>query len=178
MNRQYSRDDFLRLIDRLHAAFDRPALTTDIIVGFPGESDVAFDQTLDVAHRSRFIHIHAFPYSPRPGTAAARWKKQFVPSSVSDRRIDLLRQRAAEYSLAFRTTFVNESVQLLVERPQSGDSNPIRHGRCERYFDVHFEADAVATGDLVEVRIDRVTPTRTFGTMTSIISMGAENRSR
>src|SRR5439155_12579287 len=73
MNRQYTRDDFLRMIEQVHNAFDRPAITTDIIVGFPGESEDEFAQTLDVVDRVRFIHTHAFSFSPRPGTAAARW---------------------------------------------------------------------------------------------------------
>ncbi|MDB5303656.1 MAG: mtaB, partial [Phycisphaerales bacterium] len=78
MNRQYTRDDFLRMVDRVNNAFDRPALTTDVVAGFPGESDEEFNRTLEVVEAARFIHVHAFPYSPRPGTAAARWTKQFV----------------------------------------------------------------------------------------------------
>ena len=174
MNRQYTRGDFLDLVNRLHAAFDRPALTTDIIVGFPGESAAAFEQTLDVVDQSRFIHIHAFPYSPRPGTAAARWKRQFVSPAIAGRRIDLLRQKAGEFSLEFRSTFLNQTVQLLVERQPPEDSSLFRHGRCERYFDVHFESAEAATGDLVQVRIDRVTPTRTFGTLLNVISRAPE----
>jgi threonylcarbamoyladenosine tRNA methylthiotransferase MtaB len=168
MNRQYRREDFSRLIDRLYGAFDRPALTTDIIVGFPGETEDAFAQTLDIVQQAKFIHIHAFPFSPRPGTAAARWTSDFVRGPVVGERIDLLRSRAAECSFAMRTTFVNQMVQLLVEdqTPQAGGA--ARHGRCERYFDVHFEGESVSTGDLVNVRIDRVTPTRTFGTLHSI----------
>jgi threonylcarbamoyladenosine tRNA methylthiotransferase MtaB len=78
MNRQYGRDDFLRMVRRLTDAFDRPAITTDIIVGFPGETDDEFAATLDVVDRVRFIHTHAFSYSPRPGTAAARWARDFA----------------------------------------------------------------------------------------------------
>ncbi|MGD0770855.1 MAG: tRNA (N(6)-L-threonylcarbamoyladenosine(37)-C(2))-methylthiotransferase MtaB [Tepidisphaeraceae bacterium] len=181
MNRQYRRDDFLRLVDRLYSAFDRPALTTDVIVGFPGESEAAFQQTLDVVHHARFIHVHAFAFSPRPGTAAARWQRDFVRGPVVGRRIDLLRRHAGAFSLDFRSTFVNETVQLLVERERSAPG-VWRHGRCERYFDVHFENDstavgAAATGDLVDVRIDRVTPTRTFGTLVSIAANGPEHSS-
>ncbi len=166
MNRQYVRDDFLRLVDRLHAAFDRPALTTDIIVGFPGESDAAFDQTLEVVDRARFIHIHAFPFSARPGTAAARWQSSFVRGPIVNQRIDLLRLRAGAFSQDFRTAFVGQTVQVLVERERSTAGSSLHHGRCERYFDVHFESETVATGDLVDIQIDRVTPTRTFGTPT------------
>ncbi|HSU66751.1 MAG TPA: radical SAM protein, partial [Tepidisphaeraceae bacterium] len=87
MNRQYRRDDFLRMIDQVREAFDRPALTTDIIVGFPGESDAEFERTVEVVEHSRFIHVHAFPFSPRPGTAAARWKDQFVHGPAVNERI-------------------------------------------------------------------------------------------
>ena len=66
MNRQYTRDDFLRMIDRVHRIFDRPAITTDIIVGFPGETDHEFAQTLDVVDRVKFIHTHAFSFSRAP----------------------------------------------------------------------------------------------------------------
>jgi threonylcarbamoyladenosine tRNA methylthiotransferase MtaB len=166
MNRQYRRDDYLRMIDKVQAAFDRPAITTDIIAGFPGESDDDFRQTLDVARRARFIHIHAFPYSARPGTAAARWKTEFVAPQSANDRIEQLRDISRDFSREFRTAFIGNSVQLLVER-QEGESNSItlRHGRCERYFDVHFSDETVIAGDLVTVRIDRVTLDRTFGTL-------------
>jgi threonylcarbamoyladenosine tRNA methylthiotransferase MtaB len=178
MNRQYRRDDFLRLVDCLSSAFDRPALTSDVIVGFPGESDAAFQQTVDVVHRARFLHVHAFAFSPRPGTAAARWQRDFVRGPIVGRRIDLLRRHAAAFSLDYRSTFINQTVQLLVERERS-TPGPWRHGRCQRYFDVHFENHfaAAATGDLVDVRIDRVTPTRTFGTLVSIAAKGPEHSS-
>jgi threonylcarbamoyladenosine tRNA methylthiotransferase MtaB len=167
MNRQYKRDDFLRLVDRLYGAFDRPALTTDIIVGFPGESDSAFDQTVDVVNRARFIHIHAFPFSPRPGTAAARWHSSFIRGPIVNQRIDLLRHRADMFSLDFRSAFLNQTVQVLVERERTSACVGLRHGRCERYFDVHFESKNASAGDLISLRIDRVTPTRTFGSTIS-----------
>jgi threonylcarbamoyladenosine tRNA methylthiotransferase MtaB len=169
MNRQYSRDDFRRLVDRLNSAFDRPALTTDIIVGFPGETEAAFSDTVEIVDHSRFIHIHAFPFSPRPGTAAARWQDSFVRGQIGNQRIDFLRVKSNQFSLEFRTSFVSETVQVLVERQHSNAVADLHHGRCERYFDVHFESDAVAPGDLVTVRIDRVTPTRTFATMVSTV---------
>jgi threonylcarbamoyladenosine tRNA methylthiotransferase MtaB len=177
MNRQYTRDDFLRLIECIGSAFDRPALTTDIIVGFPGETDADFQQTLNVVERARFVHIHAFPFSPRPGTAAARWDRDFVRGPVVGWRLDLLGRRANEFSLAFRSTFIGQTVQLLVERDAAQRSAPgnVRHGRCERYFDVHFESETVEPGDLVDVRIDRATPTRTFGTLLAITAQRTEH---
>jgi len=170
MNRQYTRDDFLRMIDRVHGAFDRPALTTDVIVGFPGETDEGFERTVEVVDRAGFIHVHAFPFSPRPGTAAARWTGRFVRGPVVNDRVALLQRRADEHGFAFRRRFVGEVVEVLVERDDGprDDSNRISHGRCERYFDVHFDAPAVRPGDFVRVRVDAATPRRTHGTCLSV----------
>ncbi len=164
MNRQYDRTQFLDMVAMVYESFDRPAITTDIIAGFPGEADDDFAQTLDVVDRVRFIHTHAFPYSSRPKTAAARWTKQFVDSKVAGERIKVLHDRAADHSYQFRQQFVGETVALLVERG-TPDSSALRHGRCERYFEVHFESADVKTGDEVAVRIDSVTPTRTHGSV-------------
>lgn len=164
MNRQYTRDDFLRLVELVGEAFDRPALTTDIICGFPGETDAEFAQTLDVVDRARFIHIHAFTFSPRQGTAAARWRVGLVPPAVANARIHELRRRAAGASLAYRRGFVGQTVEVLVERDTSGAAD--RHGRCPRYFSVHFApVGPVGTGDAVRVRIDQADETETRGTM-------------
>jgi len=109
---------------------------------------------------------------PRPGTAAARWESDFVRGKTPAQRIQMLQKRAGAYSEAFRSTFVGQTVQLLVERNAGLDQ--ICHGRCERYFDVHFESDECQPGDLVEVRVDRVTPTQTFATMLRILARRAE----
>jgi threonylcarbamoyladenosine tRNA methylthiotransferase MtaB len=162
MNRQYTADDFRRMIDRVYATFDRPALTTDIIAGFPGETDDDFADTLAIVDHARFIHVHAFPFSPRPGTAAARWGADFVHGSITNQRIDALRARGEAHSLAFRQTFVHQTVNLLVERDTHANDS-IRHGRCERYFDVHFEGPTCRPGDFVTVRILRATAQRTIG---------------
>jgi threonylcarbamoyladenosine tRNA methylthiotransferase MtaB len=172
MNRQYTQADFLRMIDRVQTAFDRPALTTDIIVGFPGETDEEFGRTMEVVEHSQFIHIHAFPFSPRPGTAAARWDKDFVRGPIVGERMNQLARTARKHSHAFRGTFVNQMVELLVERGDAyrSDENhgtKIRHGRCERYFGVEFESESASTGDLVKVRVDRVMEDRTIGTLIS-----------
>jgi MiaB/RimO family radical SAM methylthiotransferase len=163
MNRQYTRDDFLKMIDRLHQAYDRPALTTDIIVGFPGETDEEFDRTLQVVAHAKFIHIHAFPFSPRPNTAAARWTQHFIHGPIVNDRINLLNHLSHQHSLSFRQSFLNKTTTILVER--RAPDEPTQHGRCDRYFDIHFDANDDLTGQSINVRIDKVTPTRTFGSL-------------
>jgi threonylcarbamoyladenosine tRNA methylthiotransferase MtaB len=166
MNRQYRRDEFLRMLDRVRRAFDRPALTTDIICGFPGECDGAFEQTLDIVRRAKFIHVHAFPFSPRPGTAAARWTDDRVPPAIAQARIEQLRQLALDHCQAYRRQFAGETVQVLVERPDATARElGLAHGRCPRYFDVHFHWPQARWGEPIDVRIDRITRTRTFGSV-------------
>jgi threonylcarbamoyladenosine tRNA methylthiotransferase MtaB len=165
MNRQYTRDHFLSMIERATAAFDRPALTTDVVVGFPGETDDEFQRTVEVVQAGGFIHIHAFPYSPRPGTAAARWTKQFVRGPVVNERIERLRDIAADQSLAFRSSFIGQTVEVIIERDSefAHANSRARHGRCERYFDVEIADGEFQPGQRVRARIAEVTRERTVG---------------
>jgi threonylcarbamoyladenosine tRNA methylthiotransferase MtaB len=160
MNRQYRRDDFLRMIDCVRAAFDRPAFTTDIIVAFPGESEHDFGQTLDLVDRVGFIHVHAFGFSPRPGTAAARWIERAVAPAVASQRIAMLVERATRNSLEFRRQFIGKTVQILVERPKHPT---LRFGRCERYFEVEVDDAGLRAGDVATVAIEAVETGRTVG---------------
>ena len=183
MNRQYASGDYLKTIQNLRDRFDRPAFTTDVIVGFPGETDDLFAQTLDLIRQVGFLHIHAFPFSPRQGTAAARWKKQFIHSQTITDRMHQLQQLSLSQSFTYRQQFLNQTAEILVERP-SGPDGPndqapsstrhqapstdlaLRHGRCERYFTIHFDppsGDPDLTGRLVRLKITRATPDRTFG---------------
>lgn len=163
MNRQYRRDDYLRMLDRVTDAFDRPALTTDVIAGFPGETDADFAATLEVVDRARFIHVHAFPFSARPGTAAARWGRQFVPAAVASERVATLKSRGEAHSEAFRRQFLGQTVEILVERPKHPTR---RHGRCERYFEVAVEdAAQLSAGQAVAVRVAEVDGRRTAGVL-------------
>jgi len=122
-----------------------------------------FERTVGVVDYAKFIHVHAFPFSPRPGTAAARWKDDFVHGPVMNERIGLLTELASRHSLAFRESFIGQSVNVLVER--RGEDEPMQHGRCERYFSVYFESEGELTGQSAKVRIDRVNQKRTFGTL-------------
>ncbi|MGB0715838.1 MAG: tRNA (N(6)-L-threonylcarbamoyladenosine(37)-C(2))-methylthiotransferase MtaB [Phycisphaerae bacterium] len=170
MNRQYTRDDFDAMIDRTRSRLDRPAISTDIIVGFPGETDADFEATLEASRRAAFVKIHAFPFSPRERTAAARWQKDFVQSGLARDRMNELGKLESELSTRFRRQFIGDVERVLIEQ----DDDPFdvmegtvvpRQGRTDRYFPVHFEDAEASVGDLVDVRIDRVTPTRTHGTV-------------
>ena len=163
MNRQYNRDDFLRMVEQVNRSFDRPALTTDILVGFPGESDAEFEQTLDVVDQARFVHIHAFQYSPRPGTAAARWGNRFIHQQIVKDRLAVLDARAKQLSFEFRKQFIGDTVEVIAEHRRPRQDANLGQGRCERYFAVHFSAKEFDPGNLVRLRITQVTPDSTVG---------------
>lgn len=171
MNRQYTADEFVDMIDRVRSSLDRPAITTDLIVGFPGETDTDFETSLALCRYAGFCKIHRFPFSPRPGTAAARWSREYVAAPVVRDRLRRLTDLERELSVSFRRGFLGRADRVIVEAPKvgapdTGSAETVWHGRTDRYFDVHFSAtEPVAPGDCVPVRIDRVTPTRTHGTM-------------
>ncbi len=169
MNRQYTRDDYVAVLDRVRDVLDRPAITTDVMIGFPGETEEDFRASLDVARHATFAKIHAFPYSPRERTAAAGWRNDFVHPAEVRKRMRLLAEVERDCSLAFRRSFVGHVERILVEEGEEFDHcspacPPVHHGRSDRYFQVHFEAERIRPGDLVSVRIDRITPTHTHGT--------------
>lgn len=168
MNRQYSPADYLDMVDRVQTRIDRVALTTDVIVGFPGETGRDFAATLELARQAGFIKIHAFPFSPREGTPAARWKDQRVaPDEVRTRRAELARlEREGAYAL--RRQLIGSSERVLLERESQAEAGAVRFlGRADRYFQVEVvaqpssEAGLPELGAVVPVRIEWVTPNAT-----------------
>ena len=155
MNRQYSANDFRKMIDRLSNALDRPAVTTDIIVGFPGETDDDFAQTLDVARYARFSKIHAFPFSPIEGTAAWEWRNEIPNGNIVKDRLAQLRELEQEMAHSFRSQFIGDTLEALVERKSANNKENLRQAMTDRYLTVHFHppADNNITGKIVRLKI-------------------------
>ena len=149
MARPYGRDEFLTKIELLHDRLDRPAVTTDIIVGFPGETDSDFEQTLNLAERVRFAKMHVFTFSPREGTAAAKMQDK-VPYKVKKERSQILHDLDQKLQHRFRQQFLGETAQVLIESTAGHAS-----GRAERYFSVQIndKARTIRVNDLVDVRL-------------------------
>jgi tRNA-2-methylthio-N6-dimethylallyladenosine synthase len=160
MRRTYGRERYLRLVGELRAAIPDLALTTDIIVGFPGETEDDFRETLEVVEEVRYDGAFTFVYSPRAGTEAAVMPDQ-VPDEVKGDRIERLVdvvQRIARERNEERVGLVE---QVLVEGPSRTEPSLLR-GRTRRNTTVNF-AGAAALGDLVEVRIEGATSTTLSG---------------
>jgi tRNA-2-methylthio-N6-dimethylallyladenosine synthase len=161
MRRTYGRERYLALAEKLRAAVPDLALTTDIIVGFPGESEMDFRETLEVVEEVRYDGAFTFVFSPRGGTKAATMPDQ-VPEDVKRERIEQLIevvQRVAAERNRERIGLVEE---VLVEGPSRTDRSLLR-GRTRRNTTVNFNGTATP-GELVDVRIDEATSTTLRGT--------------
>ncbi len=167
MRRTYDRDRYLRLVDRLRAAVPGLALGTDVIVGFPGETEEDFRETLEVVEEVRYDSAFTFIYSPRRGTEAAAMANQ-VPEEVKHERLERLVevvQRIAAERNAERVGLVEE---VLVEGPSRTDPARLR-GRTRRNTTVNFTGTA-APGDLVRVEIDAATSTTLAGRQAALVA--------
>lgn len=154
MNRQYTPDDFRRAIGRVRAACPDAAVTTDILVGFPGEGDSDFRATLEVARCAGFSKIHAFPFSPIGGTAAWSYRREAPPPAVVRARMTELAALERELAAAFRRRFVGRTVEALVERP----SRAAAPGQAltDRYLTVFFSDAGPRPGEVASFRITDV----------------------
>ena len=149
MRRQYKADEFREKVESIKSRLDRPAITTDIIVGFPGETDADFEQTVNLAKDTGFAKMHVFSFSPRKGTPAVDMQGA-VNNRVIKRRSRKLRELDSELGYKFRQQFVGEKDEILVE-----ESGGECKGRSKRYFVVHLEKTDgnLKKGQLVKVKV-------------------------
>jgi tRNA-2-methylthio-N6-dimethylallyladenosine synthase len=170
MRRTYSRERYLERVAMIREALPDCAITTDIIVGFPGESDRDFEQTLEVAEQVGYDGAFTFIYSPRRGTSAAEMDEQ-VPHPVKKERmaalIELIQRRALERS----QRFVGRSMEVLVEGPSRNDPTRIR-GRIRHNKAVNFEGTA-GPGEMVEVEIGSASSQTLTGSQRLLSGIGA-----
>lgn len=129
MARQYTIDQYLDVIYRVRKAIDRPAITTDIIVGFPGETDQDFEKTIQIANMVQFAKMHIFSFSPRKNTPAAKMTPK-VPADIIHQRAKTLKKIDRQLQYRFQYQFIGQPLHVLVET-----LDPPK-GRCERYFQV------------------------------------------
>ena len=152
MKRRYRSRGFLERCARLRAALDAPAFTTDIIVGFPGETDADFEDTLRVARAASFAKIHVFSYSPRAGTTAAALPDATSPQVIAERRARL-REVERELSESYAHTLIGRRLQALVEGADPDRPGHVIGTSC-RYLPVSFRGHAAALiGRLAPVRV-------------------------
>ena len=161
MRRAYRREKYLAILDRVRAAMPDAAITTDIIVGFPGETDRDFEDTLDLVRQARFAGAFTFQYSPRPGTPAAGMDGQVPPAAVAE-RYQRLAALVEDVSLAENEVFAGREVEVLVAEGE-GRKDGATHrlsGRARDNRLVHFAPGDTTPrpGDLVTTTVTRAAP--------------------
>lgn len=140
MNRHYNLQEFKDLIARLRSRIPGLAITTDIIAGFPGETDEDFEETMRTVEEIGFTHIHAFPYSKREGTPAATMEDQ-VPEAVKKTRVALLKSLGQKGLQKFAEQMIGKPAEILIEREEDGYylgfTNEYIHGKIKKGTTAH-----------------------------------------
>jgi tRNA-i(6)A37 thiotransferase enzyme MiaB len=149
MNRKYTKEDYLSLVERIRKAVPDIALTTDIIVGFPGETEEDFLETLDVVKKVGYSNAFTFLYSKRTGTPAAAMENQ-VPESIAQDRFNRLVEEIHKSSLKFSKQYENTVQDVLVEEVNEHDSSMLT-GRLSSNMLVHFAGDKSLIGKIIPV---------------------------
>ena len=148
MNRKYDSNRYYESVTFLHEAYDRPAVTTDLIVGFPGETEEEFQQTLDFIQKCAFSAMHIFPYSKRPGTPAAKLPGQ-VLNAVKEERAHRAAQIARTMQDTYLDSWVGETVPVLFEEEREG----LWRGHTTRYCEVEVQSVQPLHNQLRQVQI-------------------------
>jgi len=136
MNRKYTTDDYVRSVEDLRALWPDVAITTDIIVGFPGETDEEFEETVAFVEKVKLSQIHIFPFSPREGTPAAKMKEQ-ISSEVKEKREKVLSAKEKALRLSYMKQFIGKEIEVLFEKHHDGKVS----GYTSNYLRVQVDGD-------------------------------------
>ncbi|MCR4841690.1 MAG: tRNA (N(6)-L-threonylcarbamoyladenosine(37)-C(2))-methylthiotransferase MtaB [Eubacterium sp.] len=154
MRRRYDTEKYARAVDSLREAFDRPAITTDIICGFPGESEDEFAQTEEFVRRIGFSDVHLFPYSRRKGTRADAMDGQLTEKEKKD-RVRRLSETVASCRRAYEDSLVGSEASVLVEEEITRDGQSCFKGHCPRYLEVAVTGGDAVPGQIVTGTLSR-----------------------
>jgi len=163
MNRKYTASQYVEVLDNIRSKIDVPSITTDVMVGFPGEKDTHFENTINLCKKAGFNRMHIFPFSVREGTPAAKMSDQCHPQIIKQRKA-MLEAVSNDIALAYKKQFLNKVVEVLVEAERDHKTNQLC-GYSERYIKVLFNGSETAKNSIVSVRIEKVNPSFVVGTL-------------
>ncbi len=172
MNRHYSRQEYLDKVSMLKSECPEITITTDLIVGFPGETERDFEQTVSLLEEIRYDQLFVFKYSPRPGTPASRFPDQ-IPEEVKTRRIETVLKIQEKIGLEQYARFEDTDVEILVESHGKEGSGDMQ-GRTRGNHVVHFPGTSDLLGKLVTVRIERACKHSLRGRLTACRANGSD----
>ena len=161
MQRNYTSGHYRSVVQKLREKDPDFSITTDVIVGFPGETDEQFGNTLRLVSELDLTRVHIFPYSHRRGTIAYRFQELVSPRTIRS-RIEQLEKIAREASFRYRKPLLGKEVAVLLESPEA---EGLLSGYTEHYVRVLFKGGRNEVGKIFPVRIQEVTPNRTMGSV-------------
>ncbi len=165
MKRRYTAAQYLETVGQIRARVPAIALSSDFIVGFPGETEEDFEQTLSLVRQVRFESLFGFRYSPRPGTAAARWGAESeIPESVAAGRLERLLGMQSEIQVDINRSLVGRVFDVLIEGPDRRGQSTGRTP-CNRIVHIETAAGTVPAGSYTRVRITRGLPNSLIGSL-------------
>ena len=167
MNRRYSRAEFIDLTERIRKAIPEAALSTDLIVGFPGESEEDFERSVDLVETVGFERLNLAMYSPREGTLSQQTLPDDIPYSVKNKRLQFLLNLQKRINKDLNTASLGKKLWVIAEKPTKPGS-PQLYGRTDRNRIVIFEGGADLIGKWVEVSIKKVTAGPLYGDISNI----------
>ena len=141
MNRHYTAEEFMESVKLLRRYYEEPAITTDVIVGFPGESEAEFEETVKFLEEVNFYEMHVFKYSVRKGTVAAKLPVQ-IPDPVKGVRSDVLLEMTERQSKDYRSRFIGKSEELLLEEIIQTPAGACWRGHTKRYVEGYIPCDS------------------------------------
>ncbi|NJL27035.1 MAG: radical SAM protein [Thermoanaerobaculia bacterium] len=165
MGRGYEIGLYRDVVAHLREARPGIAISTDVIVGFPGETEEDFQASLELIEQTRFSAIFAFKYSPRPGTAAPRLKVDSVDDAVADRRLQELFTLQREIQRELNEAMVGESIELLVTGWGKEPKTQTGRTPCHRIVHFAYGSEPIGLGQLTRVRIDKAFPHSLLGSL-------------
>ena len=160
MKREYTREEYLKIIKYIHNAGRNISITTDVIVGFPGETEEDFSQTLSLIDKVGYDSIFSFKYSPRPKTTAIEMGNP-VEDEEKKRRLSVLQDQQREIQLQKNNKVVGKTYEVLVER--SKKHNNELTGHTTSYQVVNFQGNSELLGKYVDVKITSAGPSSLVG---------------
>src|SRR3989338_11217688 len=163
MNRKYTASQYVEVLDNIRSKIDVPSFTTDTMVGFPGEKDEHFENTVELCKKEGFSRMHILSFSVREGTAAAKMTDQCHPKIIKQRKATL-EATANDTAFAYKKQLLNKVVAVLVEAERDHKTNQLC-GYSERYIKVLFDGSGAIKNTIVSLRIEKVNPSFVVGTL-------------
>ena len=161
MGRPYSRQDFYDLISSIHRKMPDAAIGVDTLIGFPGESEAAFDNTYELMADLPVSYLHVFPFSSRPGTVADKLPNKLYPAVIKD-RCKRMRKLGNQLREKFYGKFIGQNLSILIETKRERSTGLLK-GISSNYLPILIDADDECKNKLVEVRIEKLAGNQLFG---------------